>query len=310
MRRGACRDYNFGQKNHWRRSVWNEVLRRTAGRERSEVILYLPGPKDEDRAVAVAKGVPTQNLIAIDREARNVTAVRANGVPAVTGDALDVLWSWPDDRPVCAVLLDFCCGITNDTLGTFDAFQRAPFRRAVCMVNFMRGRDSWSNVNRQAMDVAGLMVPLWYPNALSELEKVCDPTHRAHQFLLYHAWDIWASALGRGSSTVMPDANASGPGCRVPMPYVAQDDPSHARWLVHIAAILASFRAKLFSYRSGVLTMDSAVFEPPWHCLDGHSEITTDMRARRSAFGIASIGRRIAATLAIRTGRIKNWAFT
>lgn len=63
---GATRDYDVGPKNHWRRTIWNEILRRTAGQEKEKLILYLAGPQDLDRKVALQKGVPDQNLVAID----------------------------------------------------------------------------------------------------------------------------------------------------------------------------------------------------------------------------------------------------
>jgi hypothetical protein len=63
---GATRDYDVGRKNHWRRTIWNEILRRTAGQEKQNVVLYLAGPQDLDRTVALQKGVPDQNLVAID----------------------------------------------------------------------------------------------------------------------------------------------------------------------------------------------------------------------------------------------------
>ena len=45
MGTGATRDYDVGPKNHWRRTIWNEILRRTAGQEKEKLILYLAGPQ-------------------------------------------------------------------------------------------------------------------------------------------------------------------------------------------------------------------------------------------------------------------------
>jgi hypothetical protein len=58
MGTGATRDYDVGPKNHWRRTIWNEILRRTAGQEKEKLILFLAGPQDLDRNVALQKGVP------------------------------------------------------------------------------------------------------------------------------------------------------------------------------------------------------------------------------------------------------------
>jgi hypothetical protein len=76
MGTGATRDYDVGPKNHWRRTIWNEILRRTAGQEKEKLILYLAGPQDLDRKVALQKGVPDQNLVAIDVVMENVLRVR------------------------------------------------------------------------------------------------------------------------------------------------------------------------------------------------------------------------------------------
>jgi hypothetical protein len=72
MGTGATRDYDVGPKNHWRRTIWNEILRRTAGQEKENLILYLAGPQDLDRKVALQKGVPDQNLVAIPKDTGGV----------------------------------------------------------------------------------------------------------------------------------------------------------------------------------------------------------------------------------------------
>jgi hypothetical protein len=81
MGTGATHDYDVGPKNNWRRTIWNEILRRTDGQEKEKLILYLAGPQDLDRKVALQKGVPDQNLVAIDVVMDNVTRVREEGAP-------------------------------------------------------------------------------------------------------------------------------------------------------------------------------------------------------------------------------------
>ena len=123
------------------------------------------GPKPARRIliwnVALQKGVPDQNLVAIDVVVENVIRVREEGRPALKGDTIDLLWSWPEDWPVCAVLMDFCSGIEWGNGGAYDAFETKPLRKAAIMVNFMRGRDRWSNEIRENLDRAGLLSCFW-----------------------------------------------------------------------------------------------------------------------------------------------------
>ncbi len=87
---GSSRNYKTGIKNNWRRSHWNEILRRTNGAEKRLPVIYFPGPQDLDRIVAVSKGVPTHNLIAIDLSGKNVSRVRAFDGIAIEADARHV----------------------------------------------------------------------------------------------------------------------------------------------------------------------------------------------------------------------------
>jgi hypothetical protein len=149
---GSTRDYRVGRKNNWRRWGWNRLLERTGGAELQDPILYLAGPQDLDRAVAVAKGVPPENLIAIDRCRRNVNGVRRAGGVAICADAILTLGAWPKDRPVAAIVLDFCCGLEPVIVrGLIDVMRRRPFRNAVVWLNFQRGRDFKSNAMRAGL---------------------------------------------------------------------------------------------------------------------------------------------------------------
>ena len=291
-KRGAERDYRSGQKNHWRRTIWNEVLRRTAGREKTECILYLAGPQDNDRRIAVEKGVPDRNLIALDVSDANVQSVRRNGGSAVKGDMLDALWSWPEDRPVCAVLMDFCSGIEADNLGVFDAFQRPCFHHAVGMVNFQRGRDAFSTPIRQGLIDMGVLPP--------------GSKHRGQQFLSFHVVD-WLSVVLYGG-TSLEDRLADGtihqerPCSRVCWP----DSPAERATAEQLfQSCLASLQPSFYSYSSGSLMFDSAVF---WHYMHFAPSLTfagafQNIRAAVSAWREAPLVRRIAATMAIRTQR-------
>jgi len=92
----------------------------------------------------------------------------------------------------------------------YDAFETKPLRNAAIMVNFMRGRDRWSNEIRENLDRAGLLKPLWrttLPEGEPEL-VVQDTTNRAFQFLMLHAWDPVLCDGNRRSARSWPAGNS------------------------------------------------------------------------------------------------------
>lgn len=299
---GATKDYRFGQKNNWRRTVWNEVLRRTNGREKTQPILYLAGPEDIDRELAISKGVPAQNLVAIDSNPANVDSVRQGKNPAVCGDALDILWSWPAHRKVCAVMMDFCSGLSFNVTGIFDVFQRAPLRDAVVMVNFMRGRDAWSNRLRQILSESGLLVPLWRMGQDGEPELWHDdPKHRAYQFLLFHALDSVMAANGMGSTC--PNEDGAGTYMYPELDANGNTDPHFAAL---VGMLFSRTTPKLYSYKSGMLTFDSAVFQSPLRNMPEFLEASMDdsVAELEEEYKDAPLARKISAMLAVRTTRL------
>lgn len=229
---GASKDYKFGQKNNWRRAVWNDVLSRTKGREKRECILYLAGPQDLDRTVAMSKGVPGVNLVAIDRAGANVTRARKSGGVAIQGDIHDVLWNWPESRPVCAVLLDFCCGLEVSAAFAMEAVMTRPSMRGVVMMaNFMRGRDPSTNKLRSLMAS--------YGDEGGSYLGVCA-RHRGLQALQL----CWVNSMRRRGKPV--------------------EEWKRSVWVEFIGRHSPVFR----SYRSGPLVMDSVVCQsgvaPEW----------------------------------------------
>lgn len=282
---GSIKNYKSGPKNNWRRTVWNEVLRRTNGREQEQPILYLAGPQDLDREIAVEKGVPTQNMIAIDFSTQNVGAVRDKGLPALKGDVADVLGSWPESRPVCAVMLDFCCGLTMQAVDVFELFERRPLRDSVVMVNLMRGRDQWSNRIREWCGGDGTTNflpwmacyaygPLGPPGADCLSDK-----HRGLQFIAFHAID-WVRV---GSSAAFVD--------EIDIPTCAD--------------AFKRLRPHFFSYKSGALSFDSVIFEHYARGLDLPAEAEREVLANRRSNYNPDVARRISATLAVRTARMR-----
>lgn len=157
MSKSSIRNYRFGQKNNWRRTEWNDIVQRVRyshGRDNDLPILYLPGPSDIDRSIAIAKGVHPLNLIAIDRYLDNVDAVRSNGNLAINADVVAVIHNWPCRVHMAAVSLDLCCGLEKQVMhDVFHGLWRGPFRNTVVAVNFQRGRDASTNYIREAIDL-------------------------------------------------------------------------------------------------------------------------------------------------------------
>lgn len=325
-KRGSIKNYcENSQKNHWRRTQWNEVLRRTNGREAHQPILYLAGPNDQDRKIALDKGVPPENLIAIDRYLPNIQSVRDNGgIGICASDVLDLLWSWPKDRDVCAVMLDYCSGIEKNNVAVFDAFQLTPFLNSVVMVNLMRGRDPWSNSLRDLLKSVKLYDRVIGCSLIDGSERIIvdDPIHRGYQFLVFHAWDVWACAMGKGSAEAIESKEAT-------MPY--DDSPE---WRSHIMKIMDSFNPKFYSYKSGHIVFDSCIFEPFKACHEARKAIRADPAeidrfieftkymgrpikkedilshdrvdlAKQRGWVVKSLFRKVCAALAVRTTRLK-----
>jgi hypothetical protein len=149
---GSTRDYSGGgQKWISRRVLINKILRRTGGRERTQYVLYTPGPQDNDRDVFIEKGVPRKNLLGVDRERVNVERIRNRRNFAVS-DRLDrVLWNWPDSRPVCAAYLDLCCGLELSLLRMTLALGSPAFAKSIIAINLLRGRDGSSEKVRSLL---------------------------------------------------------------------------------------------------------------------------------------------------------------
>lgn len=147
---GADKDYKFGQKNNWRRRVWNEIARRVADR-RNALVLYLAGEQDLDRKVAVEHGFRPNNMIIVEKDKRVAACLRAEGKVVLNMSLNDALYAWPNESPeVAVVYADLCCGLQPDVGALDDVMGEKPsFFGAVALVNMLRGRDAASNDARQ-----------------------------------------------------------------------------------------------------------------------------------------------------------------
>lgn len=279
MSTGSTKDYNFGAKNHWRRTIWNQLLQRSR-RRAPGVFLYMAGPGDLDRKVATSKGVEGQQLIAVDQDPENVRRIRAMGHQAIEADIVSVLAEWPANRPIAGVSLDFCGGLTiKRAMPLTDVLVRQVFDRCPIAVNFQRGRES---------DFASLAGPgsvllrdlpsddaaAFFASAVSSGAK--DPKNRA---AIFFAGVALHAAIGTAQPWNM---------------------------LLDRGLIQDVYKPSFFSYRSGGLVFDSVVYEP--FAIGGIAQYTSvDVNqfesGIREEYGSDVVRRRLAAMFAWRTRR-------
>lgn len=146
--------YRSGQKNHWRRWVWNRITETLPKgiRPRDATVLYLPGEADLDWPEARRRGYQRENMIACERDPRVVRALRARGVTTISLSLALAMQAWPQGRPVHVVHADLCSGITSDLLLILQELFREPFANSVASLNLLRGRDPIStNINNSPL---------------------------------------------------------------------------------------------------------------------------------------------------------------
>lgn len=142
-------DYKFGNKNNWRRWVWNRIVERLAVPPAEAVVLYLAGQQDLDREIAIQRGFKGHNLIAVERDELVAAQLRKKGVLTIQGEFGDVLQFWPLGHEIHVVFGDFCSDMTLKlwTAITLTAFL-AYTKNAVLAFNFQRGRDQTAAAHR------------------------------------------------------------------------------------------------------------------------------------------------------------------
>ncbi len=282
MKKGAIKNYRFDEKNQWRRLIWDEMLHRTNGREQAETVIYLAGPDDMDRMVARSKGIPSDRLFAVDRDRANVEKIRARKLPAVRGQALDVLKAWPDSAQVCLIYLDLCCGLPSpqELMDYVNVWTFTPsLRDAIFAVNLQRGREAGpaniatSQCEEFLHEVAA--------QAKSGYASMCGSAkHRGMQF---YSW-ICFHVVGAF--------------------YRTQGHYGLSRASNMIASCLAP---KPFTYRSGKLVFDSVVLSPFYRWMkfiDPDGRPTDQRKFLKENMDVhAETKLRVNATLAVRTAR-------
>jgi hypothetical protein len=145
---GAAKDYKFGTKGNWRRTVHNQITDRLYCHPRDAVALYLAGAQDLDRQEFLRRGFKPDNLIAIERDASATDELRCAGTLTIRGEFQSIVGAWRSQR-VSVVFGDFCCGIEPWLPDLLRSMILNPsFDGAVIVFNFLRGRDGRSNAIR------------------------------------------------------------------------------------------------------------------------------------------------------------------
>ena len=146
---GTEKNYKFGQKNNWRRRVWNEIARRVDA-PRDALVLYLAGEQDLDRKVALEHGFLPDNLIIVEKLGPTAGKLRKRGNNAVHADIVDVVKGSPEEHPVAVVYGDICSGLEPRIYQIYrDICANPAFYDGVTAINLLRGRDPTSHPERE-----------------------------------------------------------------------------------------------------------------------------------------------------------------
>lgn len=273
--------YQNGTKETWRGWQWNQIVNRLCGcRElgpastrnelRDKVVLYLVGPNDIDRQVAIKKGFRNENLIAVDFDRSRVDAVRKDGGFAVCGNLTHIAATWPASKPVDAVIADFCCGLTEEVGKFVEALVAHGMLKdnGALSMNLLRGRDSINDEVRMVAGRPGLK-------------------HRGDWAALLVASEIFKQKF---DNKPVPEGAKAGDIERLKS-LMEQYRKGIYNWL------LPSF----YSYRSGVQLFDSVVMQFPSFAEKPGLPCVHTLPPKK----ILAAKRQIAATMAIRTMRTK-----
>lgn len=264
-------DYDFNEKNIWRRQVWNDVATRfkKAKLLRKAVVLYLPGPDDLDRPVALSKGFVAENLIGVERDIGIVRKLRKSGRLVIHGTLSQVVGSWPHSHAINCIMADYCCCPCSEMfkfiMVAISNGCMAEYGRIV--VNGQRGRETgYARAFRMSME--------------NELP-------RKHRGALIHTFTRnWIIGCIENNLTGTRD-----------LATVCSEDA----WNRHHKQVDCFMDARLFSYRSSVV-MDSVAFNTPFTTPAGDRPHVAIDFTGKSTFS-KKVRRQIQSVLAVRTMR-------
>jgi len=130
--------------------MWNRIsekLKESNIEPKNATVVYLPGPKDRDRPIAIGKGFNANNLIAIDSDEKIITQLKSEGKIAYNGMLSDVLVSYP--KKIDVVFADMCGGLSRVTFSTLNSIvvSSSLHGDSVIAVNLLRGRENGKALN-------------------------------------------------------------------------------------------------------------------------------------------------------------------
>lgn len=263
------KNYDYPAKRHWRRWAWNRIQELSVATPDGPV-LFLAGDTAEDIEIASSRGFLTRDMIAVERDPHSIRKLRDMGITTIDGDLIKVLRAWPRDRPVKAVVADFCCGLEKRILYDLplQLTLNPALRRTCIAINLQRGYEHSLRDFRKG--VAEYIVEQGGP------EAACK--HRGMQFFIGMTAIYWSFG---GVNQITSEKDAM-------------------RWFV------SRCKPAFGEYKSiyGNLIFDSVVMLPPYaHLPDERArKCYSDNPAEDRGRGTAE-RRRIAAALAVRTKR-------
>lgn len=139
-------NFDFGRKRAWRKWEWNRIEElyykdTPKKRKRDAVILYLVGPNDFDRKIAIQKGFSNNNIIAVDCCNDNIESVRRSKNLGIIGKLNDVIRAWGGREKIDIIVADFCCDFNKSIFAFIQDLVDLPCfnYNTVVSVNLSRG---------------------------------------------------------------------------------------------------------------------------------------------------------------------------
>lgn len=229
--------YDNPKKTHWRYWLWKRIKAKLDKPANKATALYLVGPEDHDRDVAIKNGFRAENLIAVDVDSHHVANVRSNGQLAVQLPLQDVLYGW-NDEPVDVVVADLCCGLTelSEDINLKIVIGSPAIRiGTVIAINHLRGRESG-------------IAKEWFDNETRRMRSVPETSrkHRGMRWGIRYVGDVVALNLWIEHR-------------EVPLRDIAKRFPS--KFVKEVERLLDWSGGITGSYRSGCQVFDTLVMK-------------------------------------------------
>jgi len=286
---GSDLNYNFGRKNQWRKWVWNKFKDSFPHNRKEKIILYLSGPSDIDREIAINKGFDSRNLIAVDTNHKNIENIRKSGNLAICGDLSEIIFNW-NMEPISGIHADFCHGVNDSVINRFMlslCSENVAPGAAIC-ANFLRGRDT-IGARMSADNIKHLKFLYSHPNhGLTSKQLESELKKRSWIFFnkVARLWTNWLIAVAMNPEQKRIQYKN----------YLPEFIPFWITGAVH------EMKASFSSYRSknSFAFMDTVFFRK---CIESKSDADGDIMNHLNNYDLK---RQLSAIKAIRTRRIKS----